>query len=252
MDLKRNDKIILIVGVVILIVAGAGIALYNTPSDSNNINNDNNEGDYYFEYNWEEKTGSLGTISPRVEKGTDFEDTYNIKIPDGAVLTQIKVNIKWEDDKTFGIFRTRGQDVLSETVTFKGSPNDKESTLKGNDNFTFKVNTVPKDGNMYASSTDEFQSELEKEFGNMDTAEIDVMLSIMPGEPGWRLLFRKDTGNEVDITIDYTYYNYDYSYDMEDGDDMKSSGSNGDDGVNVGNHYLGEFYVNLGYGRGMI
>jgi hypothetical protein len=250
MNLKKNDKIILVVGVVILIVAGAGIALYRTPSDSNKMNNKTDEGNYYFEYTWEEKTASLATASPRVEKDDSFEKTYTIKTPEGAILTQIKVNIQWEDDNTFGILRTKGQDVVTETVTFKGSSDDKESTLKGNDNFTFKVNSVPKDGNKYASSLSEFQLEFDEEFGNMNTAEVDVMVSIEPGEPWWRILFNKDTGNIVDITIDYTYYSYDYTY--EDDDEMKSSGSGGDDDVNVGNHYLGDFYVNLGYGRGMI
>ena len=107
MNLKRNDKIILIVGVVILIIAGAGIALYNTPSDNNGIE-DKDIDEMYYEYTWEQKSGSEGVESPRVEDGTPFENSYKIKSPVGTVLTQIVVNVKWEDDNTYGIFRTKG------------------------------------------------------------------------------------------------------------------------------------------------
>ena len=60
----------------------------------------------------------------------------------------------------------------------------------------------------------------------------------------------RDKGNEFDLVATYTYYTYDLddtdsSDDNDDDDDTKNTGD--DFGHNVG-----EFYVNLGYGRGMI
>ena len=250
MNLKRNDKIILIVGVVILIIAGAGIALYKTPTENGDIDTIKKDGNYY-DYSWESDTKTKSIQSPMVEKDSPFEETFTITgIPDGAVLTQLTVMIDWIDDKTFGILRTKGQDTLTIEVIQDGKPLDDTSVMEGNHSFSFNINSMPRDGRINASSTSDAVSKLNNEYKDMNEADFEVTLTIEPGEPRWRLLFRKDKGNIVDISAKYTYYMYDLT--EVDDDDMKSSGGDGDDGVKVTNHYLGEFYVNLGYGRGMI
>lgn len=248
MNLKRNDKIILIVGVVILIIAGAGIALYNTPSDNSGIE-DKNIDEMYYEYTWEQKSGTEGVESPRVEDGTPFENSYKIKSPVGTVLTQIVVNVKWEDDNTYGLFRTKGKDVLSMEVTLDGRKLDDSSEMNGNHNFSFNINSMPKEGEINASSSSYAATKLNEEFDGKNQADFDVSLNIEVGEPRWRFLFNKDTGNTVDISVEYTYYNYDLT-EIEDEDDWKTSGN--DEDITVSSHAIGEFYVNLGYGRGMI
>ena len=50
MNLKKNDKLILIIGVVILIIAGIGIAIYTSP-DTNEIKAGNTEPEY-ISYNY--------------------------------------------------------------------------------------------------------------------------------------------------------------------------------------------------------
>jgi flagellar basal body-associated protein FliL len=248
MNLKKNDKIILIVGVVILIIAGAGIALYNTPSDNSDNETDVND-EMPFEFTWSKEMGTANLNNPMVEKDTLFTDMYKLKSPDGTVLTDVKVNIKWEDDNTFGILRTKGQDVLTSKVICDGKSKEEVTTLKGNDNFTYTINSIPESGTKYGMSKSEVNSDLNDEFNNMNTADIEFELSIEPGEPRWRFLLNRDTGNEVELSLEYTYYKL--SLNEMDDDDTKSSGSSGDD-VEVSSHMLGEFYVNLGYGRGMI
>jgi hypothetical protein len=248
MNLKRNDKIILIVGVVILIIAGAGIALYNTPSDNVDIE-DKDTNEMYYEYTWEPESGSEAVESPMVEDGTPFEESYNIKSPSGSVLTQLVVNIEWEDDNTFGIFRTKGKDILTAEVTVDGRKLDATSELNGNDNFSFNINTMPKEGEINASSSSYAATKLNEKFNGKNEADFDISLDLEVGEPWWRLLFNKDTGNTVDISVKYTYYYYDLS-EVDNGDDWKTSGN--DDDITVSSHAIGEFYVNLGYGRGMI
>ena len=69
----------------------------------------------------------------------------------------------------------------------------------------------------------------------------------------FRLLkFLKDKGNDFELTATYTYYTCTLqeldlpTEDVDGGDDTKTTGDTGFD------HNVGEFYVNLGYGRGMI
>jgi flagellar basal body-associated protein FliL len=59
MKLKKNDKIILIVGVVILIAAGAGIALYTIEdSDDTDVKEDSN----LFSYTWIKREGTVDLL----------------------------------------------------------------------------------------------------------------------------------------------------------------------------------------------
>lgn len=247
MNLKRNDKIILIVGVVILIIAGAGIALYNTPSeDTFSDTNDTDEMDYL--YTWLQRSGSEFIESPMVNEDTPFEKEYTITSPSGSVLTQIIVNIDWVDDNTYGLIRTKGQDTLTIEVTLDGRTLDEMSVMEDNLTFPFNINSMPIDGAVNASSPSGASSRLISQYDRMNEADINVMLSIETGEPWWRFLFNRDNGNSVDISVDYTYYMFELTQ-VDDGDDMKTSGN---DDVVVSGHALGEFYVNLGYGRGMI
>ena len=69
----------------------------------------------------------------------------------------------------------------------------------------------------------------------------------------FRLLkFIKDKGNDFSLTARYTYY----SYKLETEDDDSGNDSDDEDIKDTGGsdygHNVGNFYVNLGYGRGMI
>jgi len=249
MNLKKNDKIILIVGVVNLIVAGAGIALYSAPSSDDTIL-DTNDTDMEYKYTWTQRTGSKAIESPMVDKGSPFERSYSIESASGSVLTQVMVNIDWKDDNTFGLLRTKGADTLTVEVSLDGKSRDESSELEGNHSFSYNVNSMPKDGAVDALSSSEAASKLKEEFMDENTADFDVTLNIETGEPWWRLLQNfKDKGNTVDISVEYTYYTHELLEPEDEGDDTKTTG---DDGVIVSSHQLGEFYVNLGHGRGMI
>lgn len=249
MNLKKNDKIILIVGVVILIVAGAGIALYSAPSSDDTII-DTDDTDMEYKYTWTQRTGSKTIESPMVDKSSAFEGSYSVDSTSGSVLTQVTVNIDWKDDNTFGLLRTKGADTLTVEVSLDGKSRDETSELEGNHSFSYNVNTMPQDGSVDATALSDAKSQLEEEFMDKNNADFDVMLNIETGEPWWRVLQNfKDKGNTVDISVEYTYYTHELLEPEDDGDDTKTTG---DDDVIVSSHQLGEFYVNLGYGRGMI
>jgi hypothetical protein len=249
MNLKRNDKIILIVGVVILIVAGAGIALYNAPSSENDGIDATDSDDMYYDYSWMQNTGSETIESPMVDKNTPFEQAYTINGPSGCVLTQVTVNIDWIDDNTFGLLRTKGQDTLTAEVSLNGKSLEETSEMEGNHSFAFNVNSMPRDGSINGSSASDVASKLKEEYKDKNSADFDVLITIETGEPWWRFLLNRDNGNEVDISVEYTYYTHELTEVDDNDDDTKSTG---DDDIIVSSHALGEFYVNLGYGRGMI
>jgi len=251
MNLKKNDKIILIVGVVILIVAGAGIALYNAPSSDDATADTDDANEMEYEYTWTQRTGSKTIESPMVSKDSAFEQSYSVDAPDGCVLTQVTVNIDWIDDNTFGLIRTKGKDTLTAEVSLEGKSKEETSEMEGNHSFSYNVNTMPQDGSVDATTESEAKSELDEEFMDQNSADFDVTLNIETGEPWWRFLLNRDNGNTVDISVDYTYYTHELTEPDNDdgGDDTKTTG---DDDVTVSSHQLGEFYVNLAYGRGMI
>lgn len=249
MNLKRNDKIILIVGVVILIIAGAGIALYSTPSEDLDIDTEDTS-EMYYEYEWNQKKGSESVESPTLVEGTPFEQGYTITSPSGTILTQVTVHVDWVDDNTFGILRTKGQDTVTAEISLNGkSSDDSSSEVEGNLSFPFNVNSMPRTGDINASTSREASSQLIEKYKGMNTADFDVMLNIETGEPWWRFLFNRDKGNMVEISVSYTYYDYDLMEVENHDNSMKTTG---DDDITVSSHALGEFYVNLGYGRSMI
>lgn len=249
MDLKKNDKIILIVGVVILIVAGAGIALYNAPTSEDTDTDDTEDIGYEFE--WVEKTGSAIVESPMISKKTPLEQSYTIAgPPSGCVLTRVDVKINWEDDRTYGLLTTRGGDTLTAEVTLDGKTMDETSEMSGNLSFPFNVYSKPEPVKVNASNPSDASTELKQEYAGQNSADFDILLTIDVGEPIWRAWKRfRDKGNTVDISVDYTYYTHELIEVDEENDDTKSTGN---DDIIVSSHALGEFYVNLGYGRGMI
>jgi hypothetical protein len=80
--------------------------------------------------------------------------------------------------------------------------------------------------------------------------DVDVSVSVQIGERFPRIFkIRRDQGNDFDLKASYTYYKYTLEEPEEPNDDDDDVKPSGDDGSN---HNIGEFYINLGYGRGMI
>ncbi len=81
-------------------------------------------------------------------------------------------------------------------------------------------------------------------------ANFDIEVDVDTGERIIRFLrFLRDKGNDLQIKATCTYYFYEFEepvYDYEEDED-KPTGNNDD--FNIG---LGDFYINLCYGRSMI
>ncbi|MCJ2513281.1 MAG: hypothetical protein LN408_02405 [Candidatus Thermoplasmatota archaeon] len=253
MNLKKNDKIILTVGVAILIIAGIGIAVYTSP-DTDEIKAGDTEPDYLsFSYNWmRQTTDNIVGNDIYVEKSSTYNDNLAINSPTGSVMTSIEIQIIWEDDYTYGILRTKGEDTLTVTITDENGVSKTESGTGGN-NITLQfnnINDIPSPDSILAEDTTDAMNILEGMISGENNANFDIEVNVETGERLFRpLKFLRDKGNDFQINAKYTYYFYELDEPIDDNDDDEDKTTNNDDGSNIG---VGDFYKNLCYGRSMI
>lgn len=260
MNLKKNDKIILITGIVILIVSAIGIALYTSPSASEEGIGEMEPALKTFSYTWKQNTQEIAPLGDilTVDKKTPFEDSFQILLPSGNVITSVDINLKWEDDVTYGLLFKKGLDTLTAKISHNGEEKPvASSTGSGNHWFNFTINNQPSDGTVSGVNRDDAKDTIANLVSGQNSASFDVTVSIETGERIWRLFkYLKDKGNDFELTVKYTYYTYELNEqtqgnstnDETNNEETPATGEN----INNDGHGIGEFYKNLGYGRGMI
>jgi len=253
MNLKKNDKIILIAGVAILIIAGIGIAVYTSP-DTEEIKVGDTEPDYYsFSYSWiKNSADNIIDDNIYVEKSSTYNDDLTINSPTGSVITYIAIEFIWEDDYTYGIFRKKGEDTLTVTVNDGKGVSTTESATNG-ENLTFQfnsINDVPSSDSILAEDKTDAMNILNGMIAGENGANFDIEVNVETGERLFRpLKFLRDKGNDFQIKVNYDYYLYELEEPIDDLNDDEDKTTNNDNGSNIG---LGDFYKNLCYGRSMI
>jgi hypothetical protein len=252
MNLKKNDKLILIVGVVILIVAAIGIAFY-TSADVDDVDIFTESDKKIFDITWNEVTTDKPVINGVAKKS--YSESEPISAPDGSILTKVEFQLTWEDDYTSGFLLNKGEDTLTAKIGKSGAePEMKTSIKEGTITFPFNVNDRPSDYYVEAENANEAKKIVDESFPNENEASFDVTVDVQTGEklrPRLIKILRyfQDKGNSFDLNITYTYYVFNIEGPEEDengDDDVPPTGLDGYDGA------CGEFYKNLCYGRGMI
>jgi hypothetical protein len=208
-SLKKNDKIIVIVAVVILIIAGVGIAMYQSPKTSSvlpsTITSENN-----YDVIWTIRNGTLNTISDFAGKKSQYQTT--IQIPAGN-LKSITFNLSWTDDHmTF--MKRRGLDRFTLEVT---TPDNRtfidintSAPITGEGTITQTVSTgiIPPVSPIKADDETNAQTKLKDKpyYDNSWTNKnIKINVSVKIGEI--RILKKiRDKGNNFDLKITYQYY----------------------------------------------
>jgi len=151
---------------------------------------------------------------------------------------------------TYGLLRKKGLDTLTAEIAHGSNSKTESSQGEGNHTFVFSINERPKDGIIEAESLSDAQDAVDELTSGKNSASFDVTVNVDTGERIFRILkFFKDKGNDFELTAEYTYYTcslQESELPVDDTDDTKSTGDDGFD------HNVGEYYVNLGYGRGMI
>jgi hypothetical protein len=127
--LKKNDKLIIIIAVAVIIVAAIGIAAYEPLESDDDI--PSTTISYTYEITWDKKSGSL-SYDEYAGKKSPYE--HNISINQDN-LCSITFNISWKDDKTF-LGRLGRDTVYVEIRTPDGTTYEesKKSSGKSTDN----------------------------------------------------------------------------------------------------------------------
>lgn len=209
--MKATDKLVVIIGVVIIILAAIGIFLYGRPVQREEEKK--TEAIKSFTVTWVEKTGYA---SP---DNTDMVayDRLLRDVPYSANVTISQYNLKcvkfiltWEDDRTYGLLRKKGQDTLTFEVTSPDGANiSEESVGNGTIEIVFdNINPMPSIDEIIANSSSEAMDKLEGYYGEKykDQA-FKISVGIKVGEKIFRPLKRLlDSGNNFTIKVEYTYY----------------------------------------------
>lgn len=208
-SLKKNDKIILIAAVVILIIAGVGVAMYQSPKTPD-LPLLNTMGENEYKILWTVQNGSLSPISDYAYKKTLSEKT--VMIPEGNIKS-ITFDLTWTDDR-MTVLKRMGLDSLTlEVTTPDGITTTKTNTsakITGAGSITINVDT----GKITPPSTIKEATEQAAQTKLMqqpyyDTAWTDkniyINISVKVGEI--RLLKQlRDKGNDYELFVTYQYY----------------------------------------------
>ena len=221
--LKKNDKLIIIIAVAVIIIAAIGIAAYE-PLEENDKRSPKNTMSM-FTVTWEEKTGYLSTISENAHKKTPYEGNISI---DQDNLKSINFNISWKDDKTFlGVL---GRDTLKIEITtpdgnvYEESLKSAGKAINNIEIIIDGINTMPKTETIEAKNLDDAEQKLKQNItkDGWKNEEFGIKVTVTVGEILGNLRPR-DKGNSFDLEIMYNYY--DGSVTQEE---IKETGSDGD------------------------
>jgi hypothetical protein len=208
-SLKKNDKIIIIVAVVILVIAGVGVAMYQSPKTESilpsTITTENS-----YDVVWTLKNGSLNAISDFAGKKSPYGTL--IVIPEGNV-NSVTFDLSWTDDHmTF--FKRMGLDSLTLEVTmpdgiyfFTETNTSAPVTGAGTISKTILKDVIPPDKSIKADNERDAQSKLSMYDDSWTDKDIKINVSVQVGEKRFRILkqfFEK--GNDFELKISYQYY----------------------------------------------
>ena len=224
-NLKKNDKLIIIIAVVIIIISGIGIAAYNPPEevDEKIVVKGNT-----YTVDWNEKTNSL-FYSEFVDKNTPYEGTVSIN---RGNLKEIIFNLSWIDNRVtlFGRF---GLDTLTIEITtpdgtiYEESERSASRSKEGNIEIVIPVNGMPSTETIMANNSIEADEKLNQEpyYNDKWVNEIfDIKISVQIGEI--RILKKmRDSGNDFELEVSYDYYSSTLTEE-----EVKETG-NGDDSI---------------------
>jgi len=205
--LRRNDKIIIIVGVLILVAAGVGVAIYAPPPAVTPPPTQPTQTTY--QVSWTEKTGKLEAISDYAAKNTPYNMTFKIDQPSISVIS---FHLTWKDDRAF--LRRFGLDTLTLDIT---TPNDRTATFsqksmkktKAGD-FTINITGVeqPTVTTITGNSTSDASTRLHNALLQADPwagKSFNATVTVTIGE---KILKFRDKGNSFTLSVNYTYYDY--------------------------------------------
>jgi len=208
--LKKNDKIVIIVAVVILGFAGVGVAMYQSPQPTHDFSSIITSEKSY-DVIWTLRNGTLNTISDFAGKKSSYQGTVMISEDN---VKSITFNLSWTDDRmTF--MKRMGLDSLTLEVTmpdgiyyFTETSTSAQITGEGTLSHTIIKDIIPPNTPIEADNEQEAQAKLkDKSYFDDSWSEqgIKINVSVQIGEI--RILKRiREKGNDFELKITYQYY----------------------------------------------
>ena len=230
MALKRSDKIIAIVGVIILIIAGIAIFLYSSPKEEVPIV----IKEKTYTYTWTPIEENM-TFTDRVVKKQEYIADIVIELGEGKVLTDVNFWINWKDDYTRGLLFRKCEDKLTVSVSYLDEEIIDKSTKSADRSFAdFTINDVPQE-EIYTTEDEDFDpiGYINEKYYGQNTATFNLSVKIVTGEklltlrPLKFLDFLRDKGNKFNLIITYEYYDYNYE---EIDDNIPPTSNQGEEG----------------------
>lgn len=226
-NLKKNDKLIVIIAVAVIIIAAIGIAAYTSPDTK--INGLLGTGENMYTVTWEEKTNSLSPISDFAGKNAPYENTISIN---HGNLKEITFNLSWVDNKAtllgrFGLDKLTLEVTTPDGTIYKESGKSASKTKEGNVAISVLNYDMPSTDSIEAEDYDEAEEKLNEDPYFNDkwvNEDFTIKVSVQIGEI--RILKKlADKGNNFDLEITYEYY---YGSLMEE--ETEGTGSDGGNG----------------------
>jgi hypothetical protein len=209
-SLKKNDKIIIIVAVVILVIAGVGVAMYQSPEAPTDYSS-LITSEKSYNVTWNLRNGTLKTLSDFAGKKTPYEGT--VAIPESNV-NSITFNLSWTDDHmTF--LKRMGLDSFTLDVSMPDgmtsfSETDKSApkTGFGTISYTIVNNIIPPDGPIKAENEQDAQKKLQTSpYFDDSWTDKDIKINVSCHIGELRFLKKmRDKGNDFELKISYQYY----------------------------------------------
>jgi len=202
-NLKKNDKLIIIIAVAVVIVAGIGIAAYNPP-DGGNGNTGGTGGVGTYDVTWQTHTKTV-SVDEELYAGKNSPFSSEIPISHENIL-KVTVEISWEDDSTYRGLFSKGEDTLTAEVTCDGKTETWESFRNGTMEFNFNINSIPYTTEIEADNEIDALEKLKEDYTD-DSLTLTIDVSVATGEKLRRpLKYFRDKGNDFELTITYEYY----------------------------------------------
>ena len=164
---------------------------------------------------WIEEPGQIADITSFVSKKEPLTDQFVIETESGSVITDVYVQVIWEDDivTKFALFR-KGLDTLTAVVnTSTGESKTHSATGSGNETLSFMFYSKPNDEIIEnVESESEAENILLEKYDGMNTVSFDYEVQVVVGEkllslrPLKLLNYFRDKGNDFTFEITYDYY----------------------------------------------
>jgi len=208
-SLKRNDKIIILVAVVVIVIAGVGIAMYTQPPEVYTPPPTSTTSQS-FNVSWVQRNVSLDTINGFAGKKAPY--TGGIQIDQGNIIS-ITFNLSWVDDHTTFLKRFGLDRITLAVTTLDGdliqmSNTSAPKTRMGTDTITLESHISPPITTIKDVDETSAQAQLSKQPPFDDSwmnRNFSFTVSDKIGEK--RILPRLlDKGNTFTLEISYSYY----------------------------------------------